>query len=79
MRLGVVSPQTETGSDPAVIRDYAQAAEGAGYDHLLVFDHVLGGKLDRGQNWRRGAGGRPCRERRLPSTGPFYAAYAPTS
>jgi alkanesulfonate monooxygenase SsuD/methylene tetrahydromethanopterin reductase-like flavin-dependent oxidoreductase (luciferase family) len=66
MRLGVVSPQTETGSDPAVIRDYAQAAEGAGYDHLLVFDHVLGGKLDRGQNWRRGAGGRPCRERRLP-------------
>src|SRR5258708_39428441 len=47
MRLGVVFPQTEIGSDPAVIRDYAQAAEGAGYDHLLVFDHVLGGKLER--------------------------------
>ena len=45
MRLGVVFPQTEIGSDPAVIRDYAQAAEGAGYDHLLVFDHVLGAKL----------------------------------
>ena len=42
MKLGVVFPQTEIGSDPAVIRDYAQAAEGAGYDHLLVFDHVLG-------------------------------------
>jgi hypothetical protein len=27
-----------------VIRGYAQAAEGAGYDHLLVFDHVLGAK-----------------------------------
>src|SRR6266403_1049611 len=47
MRLGVVFPQTEIGSDPAVIRDYAQAAEGAGYDHLLVFDHVLGAKLER--------------------------------
>jgi hypothetical protein len=46
MRLGVVFPQTEIGSDPAVIRDYAQAAESAGYDHLLVFDHVLGGKLE---------------------------------
>src|SRR2546422_10472698 len=47
MRLGVVFPQTEIGSDPSVIRDYAQAAESAGYDHLLVFDHVLGGKLER--------------------------------
>jgi len=47
MKLGVVFPQTEICSDPAVIRDYAQAAESAGYDHLLVFDHVLGGTLDR--------------------------------
>ncbi len=47
MRLGVVFPQTEIGNDPVVIRDYAQAAEGAGYDHLLVFDHVLGAKLER--------------------------------
>ena len=47
MRLGVVFPQTEIGSDPTVIRDYAQAAEGAGYHHVLVFDHVLGAKLER--------------------------------
>ena len=47
MKLGVVFPQTEIGTDPAVIRDYAQASESAGYDHLLVFDHVLGGKLER--------------------------------
>src|SRR5712691_11843574 len=47
MKLGVVFPQTEIGSDPVVIRDYAQAAEGAGYDHLLVFDHVLGAKVER--------------------------------
>jgi probable F420-dependent oxidoreductase len=47
MKLGVVFPQTEIGSDPAVIRDYAQAAEGAGYHHLLVFDHVLGAREER--------------------------------
>src|SRR5215471_5150376 len=47
MKLGVVFPQTEIGSDPAVVRDYAQAAESAGYHHLLVFDHVLGGTLER--------------------------------
>ena len=43
MRLGVVYPQTEIGNDPAVVRDYAQAAEGLGYRHVLAFDHVLGG------------------------------------
>jgi probable F420-dependent oxidoreductase len=47
MKLGVVFPQTEIGSDPAAIRDYAQAAEGAGYNHLLVFDHVLGALPER--------------------------------
>lgn len=47
MRIGVVFPQTEIGSDPAVIRDYAQVAEDAGYDHLVVYDHVLGGHPDR--------------------------------
>src|SRR5258705_10013644 len=47
MKLGVVFPQTEIGTDPGVVRDYAQAAEGAGYDHLLVFDHVLGARLER--------------------------------
>ena len=47
MKLGVVFPQTEIGSDPSVIRDYAQAAEGAGYDHVLAFDHVLGAKEER--------------------------------
>ena len=47
MKLGVVFPQTEIGNDPIVIRDYAQAAEQIGYDHVLVFDHVLGAHPDR--------------------------------
>jgi probable F420-dependent oxidoreductase len=42
MRIGVVLPQTEIGSDPLVLRDYAQAAEELGYDHILAYDHVLG-------------------------------------
>ncbi|MGB2694620.1 MAG: LLM class F420-dependent oxidoreductase [Dehalococcoidia bacterium] len=47
MKLGVIFPQTEIGSDPVAIRDYAQAAEQLGYHHLLVFDHVLGAPADR--------------------------------
>jgi probable F420-dependent oxidoreductase len=42
MRVGVVFPQTEIGSDPAAIRDFAQAAEGMGYHHLLAYDHIVG-------------------------------------
>ncbi len=42
MKLGAVFPQTEIGSDPAVLRDLAQAVEGLGYDYLLAYDHVLG-------------------------------------
>ena len=47
MKLGVVFPQTEIGSDPAAIKDYAQAAEALGYNHVLVYDHVLGAHVDR--------------------------------
>jgi probable F420-dependent oxidoreductase len=42
MKIGVVFPQTEIGSDPAGVRDYAQAVEGMGYTHILAYDHVLG-------------------------------------
>ncbi|MGZ9225430.1 MAG: LLM class F420-dependent oxidoreductase [Anaerolineales bacterium] len=47
MRIGVVFPQTEIGSDPAAIRDYAQTAEGLGFTHVLAYDHVLGANPDR--------------------------------
>ena len=42
MRIGAVFPQTEFGADRAAIRDFAQAAEELGYDHILIFDHVIG-------------------------------------
>jgi probable F420-dependent oxidoreductase len=47
MQLGVVFPQTEIGADSGPVREYAQAAEAAGYEHLLVYDHVLGADPDR--------------------------------
>jgi probable F420-dependent oxidoreductase len=42
MKIGVVFPSTDIGNDPALIRDFAQTAEGLGYSHLLLPDHVLG-------------------------------------
>ena len=42
MNIGVVFPQSEIGSDPSLIRDFAQAVEDLGYSHLVVYDHVLG-------------------------------------
>lgn len=42
MKLGAVFPQTEIGADPGGVREYAQAVEELGFDHLLAYDHVLG-------------------------------------
>ena len=42
MKLGAVLPTSEIDADPAAIRDYARAAEALGYDHLVLFDHVVG-------------------------------------
>ena len=53
MRLGAIFPQTEIGADPLGVRDFAQAAEALGYDHLLVFDHVLGADPSKRDSWER--------------------------
>lgn len=42
MRLGVTFPQNELGGDPAALRRFAIATEELGYDHLLLYDHVVG-------------------------------------
>jgi probable F420-dependent oxidoreductase len=52
MRLGVVFPQTEIGTDPAVIKDYAQTVEGLGYTHILAYDHVIGANLASRPGWQ---------------------------
>ncbi len=51
MKIGVVFPQTEIGADPAGVRDYVQAAESLGYDHLVAFDHVIGANAASRPGW----------------------------
>ena len=52
IQLGAIFPQTEIGSDPSAVRDYAQAAEALGYDYILAFDHVLGANPASRPGWR---------------------------
>jgi probable F420-dependent oxidoreductase len=52
MKFGVVYPQTEFGSDPNAIKDFAQTVEGLGFDHIHAYEHVLGVNPDRPGGWR---------------------------
>lgn len=52
MKLGVLFPQTEFGSDPAAIKDYAQTAEALGFKHIVCYEHVLGANPDRPDGWK---------------------------
>jgi probable F420-dependent oxidoreductase len=47
MKIGVIYPQTELGGDPEGVRRIGLAAEELGFDHLLVYDHVVGSPPDR--------------------------------
>jgi probable F420-dependent oxidoreductase len=42
MKLGVIFPEVELAPDATVIRDYVQAIEGLGFDHLAVREAVVG-------------------------------------
>jgi probable F420-dependent oxidoreductase len=52
MQLGVTFPQTEIGADPKAVRDFVQAAEEMGYEHLIIFDHVLGADTRHYRDWQ---------------------------
>ena len=51
MQVGAVFPQLEIGIDPEVIAQYARTVEELGYDHLVIFDHVLGADSSRPEGW----------------------------
>lgn len=51
MKIGLVYPQVEYSSDRFAIRDYAQAAEGLGFSHILAYDHILGANPQRPEGW----------------------------
>jgi probable F420-dependent oxidoreductase len=46
MKLGVVYPQIELRGDPQAVHDVGVGVESLGYDHLLVYDHVVGAEHD---------------------------------
>jgi probable F420-dependent oxidoreductase len=51
MQVGAVFPQLEIGTDPDAIAEYARTVEALGYDHLVIFDHVLGADASRPGGW----------------------------
>lgn len=51
MRIGVIYPHFELGSNPAAIRAFAQTAEELGYAHIGADDHVIGPNPDRPGGW----------------------------
>ena len=53
MQLGALLPLGDIGGDPAVVREYAQAAEVIGYDFLEAPDHVLGINAASRPGWDR--------------------------
>ena len=53
MELGTLLPWSDIGGEPAVIREYAQAAESIGYDFLEAPDHVLGVNAASRPGWDR--------------------------
>jgi probable F420-dependent oxidoreductase len=42
MRLGAGFPTLDLGGDPVVIRQWAEAIEALGFDHILAYEHVVG-------------------------------------
>jgi probable F420-dependent oxidoreductase len=61
VKVGVTFPHLEIGSDPLVIRTFAQAVEMLGFSHITAFDHVLGavhqGRDQRVAAWPQAAYG----------------------
>jgi probable F420-dependent oxidoreductase len=42
VQIGVIYPQTELPTDVATVRTYARTVEELGYQHVEIYDHVLG-------------------------------------
>ncbi|MCH8136155.1 MAG: hypothetical protein IIB77_09290 [Proteobacteria bacterium] len=51
LKMGAVFPQTEIGPDPAQVAEYARALESMGFDHLVVYDHILGANAKSRPGW----------------------------
>jgi probable F420-dependent oxidoreductase len=52
LQIGIAFPQTEFGSDPLAIRDFAQAAEDIGFNYMVAYDHVVGAGVATRPDWK---------------------------
>jgi probable F420-dependent oxidoreductase len=53
MQLGSLLPLGDIGGEAATVREYAEAAEGVGYDFIETADHVLGVNAASRPGWDR--------------------------
>lgn len=51
MKLGMVLPQQEMGTDPANAIRWAQTVEALGFGYIDIFDHVLGADISDRDGW----------------------------
>src|SRR5271170_7804053 len=51
MQLGVALPLNDVGGGAAIVREFAEIAEDAGYDDLMLADHVLGVNRESRPDW----------------------------
>ena len=51
LRLGVVFPQLELGPAPQGVRRFVEAVEQQDYNHLSIYDHVVGADISRRSSW----------------------------
>jgi probable F420-dependent oxidoreductase len=51
VHIGVTFPQADLELDAVATRDFAQAVEGMGFDHLLCYDHVVGAGRRTRPDW----------------------------
>lgn len=51
MRYGVIFPQRDIRTDVSMIRDYVAGIQELGFDHLVIYDHVLGADTTDRPGW----------------------------
>lgn len=51
MRYGAIFPQRDIGTDVGMIREYVAGIQELGFDHLVIYDHVLGADTTDRPGW----------------------------
>jgi probable F420-dependent oxidoreductase len=71
IKYGTTYPTMDLGTDPNILRDWAQGLESIGYDELYIPEHVVGVDISKRPEWR------PLDPNTLRSGLPLYGHTAP--